>query len=112
MKIAKKEEPLALKKGKNLDDVVVFPLKRFQNRNFLVFQLEGIQLKFLLYTTAHNFRCSNVASLTSGISMAKEMILIFYECSLFRVINKNCLSLAENIICRLCLGIWSSNQLS
>lgn len=76
MQIVEKEE-LALKKGKNLDDMVVFPLKRFQNRNFLVFQLESIQLKFLLYTTGHNFRRSNIASLTSGISVAKEMIPIF-----------------------------------
>lgn len=77
MKIAKKGRTLCLK-GKNLDDVVVFPLKRFQNRNFHVFQLEGIQLKFLIYTTAHNFRCSNTASLTSGTTVAKEMILIFF----------------------------------
>lgn len=95
MQIAEKEELLALKKGKNLDDMVVFPLKRFQNRNFLVFQLESIQLKFLLYTTGHNFRRFNIASLTSGVSVAKEMILIFYECNLFRVINKNSLSLSE-----------------
>lgn len=114
MKNTEREERLALKEGKNLDHVLVFPLKRFQNRNSLVFQLESIQLKFLLYTTGRNFGRSNIASQTFGISVAKEIILIFffYECSLFRVINKKYLSLSENVICKLCLGIWSSNQLS
>lgn len=78
MKNTEREERLALKKGKNLDHVLVFPLKRFQNRNSLVFQLESIQLKFLLYTTGRNFRRSNIASQTFGISVAKEMILIFF----------------------------------